>query len=84
VTIEARFTASSRSNGSHREWTHLHGGNWREFGDDRNRRVFGMPKMRKIKNVDIRGKLIYAFLLKVKMNVIHLKHSIFNLPAVLF
>jgi hypothetical protein len=42
VTIEARFTAYSRSSGSHREWTHLHGGIWREFGDDRNRRVFGM------------------------------------------
>jgi hypothetical protein len=43
VTIEARFTsASSRSSGSHREWTRLHGGIWREFGDDRNRQVFGM------------------------------------------
>jgi hypothetical protein len=28
VTIEARFIASSRSNGSHRDWTHLHGGIW--------------------------------------------------------
>jgi hypothetical protein len=37
-----RFTASSRSSGSHRDWTHLHGGIWREFGDDRNRRVFDM------------------------------------------
>jgi hypothetical protein len=45
VTIEARFTASSRSSGSHREWPHLHGGIWREFGDDRNRRVFGMHKL---------------------------------------
>jgi hypothetical protein len=48
VTIEARFTASSRSSGSHREWTHIHGGIWREFSDDRNRRVFGIlqPNLR--------------------------------------
>jgi hypothetical protein len=39
---EARFIASSRSSGSHRNCTHLHGGIWRVFGDDRNRRVFGM------------------------------------------
>jgi hypothetical protein len=42
VTIEAMFTASNRSSGSHRDWPHLHGGIWREFGDDRNRWVFGM------------------------------------------
>jgi hypothetical protein len=42
VTIEARFTASSRSSGPQQYWSALYGGSCREFGDDRNRRVFGM------------------------------------------
>jgi hypothetical protein len=42
VTIEARFTASSRSSGLQQYWSTLYGGIWRVFGDDRNRRTFVM------------------------------------------
>jgi hypothetical protein len=42
VTIEARFTASSRSSGPQQYWSALYGCIWREFDDDRNHRVFGM------------------------------------------